>query len=178
MQGLRHLTAAPGAYVLVVALPAPLALPVASLSPGGPPVVLAPGTYAYCGSANGPGGIRARVGRHLRAGKRMRWHIDHLTGAGRVRAILAEPGGSECRLFARLRAMPGAGVPVPGFGSSDCRRCPAHLLSLPAAFDARALAGLAGGAGARLLVLERGPGEAGEGHGAGRRLIAPTPGRA
>ena len=34
-----------------------------------------------------------------------------------------------------LLELPGASVPVPGFGSSDCRACPAHLVALPAGFD-------------------------------------------
>ena len=38
-----------------------------------------PGTYVYVGSALGPGGLRARVGRHAStAAKRKRWHIDYL----------------------------------------------------------------------------------------------------
>jgi hypothetical protein len=45
------------------------------------------------------------------------------------------PGGRECDLLDRLLKAPGAVVPVPGFGSSDCRTCPAHLVALPAGFD-------------------------------------------
>jgi hypothetical protein len=33
--------------------------------------------------------------------------------------------------MARVLRVPGAGVPLAGFGSSDCRRCPAHLAALP-----------------------------------------------
>ena len=128
--------AVPGAYLLVVDLDAPLALDIASLSPA----VLAPGRYAYCGSARGPGGIRARVARHLRAGKAARWHVDRLTAAAAVVSVFAQPGAGECELFARLLAAPGVRVPVRGFGSSDCRRCPAHLAAVPADFDARAVA--------------------------------------
>jgi hypothetical protein len=50
------------------------------------------------------------------------------------------PGGCECGLLDRLLKAPGAAVPVPRFGSSDCRRCPAHLVALPADFDPRGLA--------------------------------------
>ena len=89
------------------------------------------GRYAYCGSAWGPGGLKARIGRHLRAAKPLHWHIDQLTAAGRVLEVLARPGERECGLVARLAALAGSGFPLPGFGSSDCRRCPAHLLSLP-----------------------------------------------
>jgi Uri superfamily endonuclease len=126
----------PGAYVLVIQLDAPLALKIASLAPA----VLAPGRYAYCGNAHGRGGIRARLARHLRPGKPARWHVDHLTNAGSVVSVGVEPGGRECDLFARVLATAGARVPAIGFGSSDCRRCPAHLASVATDFDARALA--------------------------------------
>ncbi len=124
----------PGAYVLVIDLTRELALDLKARSA----VVLAPGRYAYCGSAYGPGGLRARIGRHLRPDKALRWHIDHLTSAGRVTVLAGVPGGQECALLRRVLAVRGAGVPVPGFGSSDCRRCPAHLASVPADFEPRA----------------------------------------
>ena len=125
------ITAAPGAYVLIVDLARLLALDIAML----PGAALPAGRYAYCGSAHGPGGLRARIGRHRRPDKAMRWHVDRLTGAGRIVAIHAEPNGSECTLFARLRSMPGISVPLAGFGSTDCRRCPAHLARVPNHFD-------------------------------------------
>ncbi|TIX51357.1 GIY-YIG nuclease family protein [Alteraurantiacibacter aquimixticola] len=87
------------------------------------------GRYAYCGSANGPGGIAARVGRHMRHDKSAHWHVDQLTVAASDITALAFPGGSECALVERLLAA-GAHLPLPGFGSSDCRRCEAHLLHL------------------------------------------------
>ena len=124
------ITTAPGAYVLIIDLDGPLALDV----PKGAAATLAAGRYAYCGSARGPGGIRARAARHLRRDKAVRWHVDRLTVAGRVVAVHAEPGGGGCALFDRLRALPGVSVPVPGFGSSDCRHCPAHLARVPPGF--------------------------------------------
>jgi histidyl-tRNA synthetase len=123
--------AAPGAYVLIVDLARPVALDIATL----PGVVLPAGRYAYCGSAYGPGGMRARIGRHQRRDKTVRWHIDRLTAAGRIVAVHAEPEGVECDLFARLLSAPGATVPLAGFGSSDCSLCPAHLARLPDEFD-------------------------------------------
>ena len=124
-------TAAPGAYVLLVDLARPLALDIATLRG----TVLPAGRYAYCGSAHGPGGLRARIGRHQSPEKAMHWHVDRLTRAGRIIAVHAEPGGSECDLFARLRAMPGVTVALAGFGSTDCRRCPAHLARVADDFD-------------------------------------------
>ena len=79
--------------------------------------------------------MRARLGRHLRAEKTPRWHVDRLTAAGRVVGIRAVPGGRECALVRALLELPGASVPLPGFGSSDCRACPAHLVMLPAGLE-------------------------------------------
>ena len=121
------LTPAPGAYLLLVALSRPLALPRPALNFA----CLGPGVYLYAGSALGPGGIRARILRHARVGKRRHWHIDHLTEAGTLRAALALPGMAECEVVRSLLALAGVTVPVPGFGSSDCRACPAHLLAAP-----------------------------------------------
>jgi len=84
--------------------------------------------------------LKARIGRHLRQDKALRLHVDRLAAAGRVVAFRAVPGGCECGLLDRLLKAPGAAVPIPGFGSSDCRRCPTHLVALPADFDPRGLA--------------------------------------
>ncbi len=120
----------PGAYALLLHLPRPLRLPLARL--GRP--TLAPGRYVYCGSAYGPGGLSARVGRHLRRGKTIRWHVDHLTERAKVVDVLWELNGSECELRRRLGGTAGVHAPVAGFGSSDCRQCTAHLLSVPPDF--------------------------------------------
>ena len=132
------LPAGPGAYVLVIALDAPLDPAIAAL----PEAALPAGNYAYCGSARGPGGLRARVRRHLRHDKRAHWHVDRLTLAGRILAVGVAPSASECTLLSRILETPGASVPVSGFGSTDCRRCPAHLAAVPAEFDAALVAGV------------------------------------
>lgn len=116
--------ARPGSYVLLLALDRPLALPAPFAG-----TTLAPGRYAYAGSARGPGGLRARLARHLRADKRPHWHVDWLTAAARTEAVGISETESECDLAARLLSTAGATIPVPGFGSSDCRRCTAHLIA-------------------------------------------------
>ena len=69
-----------GTYVLVIDLSEPVAVSIC----GKPSALLAPGRYLYCGSAKGPGGLRARLARHMRHGKPIHWHIDRLTEAGTV----------------------------------------------------------------------------------------------
>jgi Uri superfamily endonuclease len=54
-----------------------------------------------------------------------------LTNAGTVISVIPVPGGTECAIVAAALRLPGVSVPSPGFGSSDCRACPAHLLRLP-----------------------------------------------
>lgn len=121
-----------GAYVLDIRLDAEFLVAL----PGRPATVLAPSRYLYCGSARGPGGLRARVARHCRRGKRPHWHIDRLTEAGRITAVRVVPGGDECALVTTLAtalatmAVP-VPVPLPGFGSSDCTACASHLLAWP-----------------------------------------------
>ena len=93
-----------------------------------PSAPLAPGCYLYCGSAKGPGGLRARLAHHMRHGKSIHWHIDRLTEAGTVLGAWAFPGGDECDLVAALSHLP---VAIEGFGSTDCRKCTSHLLRWP-----------------------------------------------
>ncbi len=86
-----------------------------------------PGYYVYLGSAFGPGGIRARVGRHSRCDKPRRWHIDY------VREHMAfhdawyshRPVNQEHR-WARLLKSQAGFVPLAGIGCSDCD-CETHL---------------------------------------------------
>ena len=37
------------------------------------------GIYAYAGTAYGSGGLHARLKRHFRQEKKVRWHIDYLS---------------------------------------------------------------------------------------------------
>jgi Uri superfamily endonuclease len=86
------------------------------------------GRYLYCGSAKGPEGIRARLARHMRVGKKLQWHVDRFTEVGTVTGAWVFPGGDECKLVRTLSHLP---VPIPGFGSTDCPRCRSHLLRWP-----------------------------------------------
>ena len=86
------------------------------------------GWYLYTGSARR--NLLPRLERHLRRSKRLHWNIDHLRAVASVLQIWLCPWtpGGECRTNALIRGMPGARVPLKGFGSSDCR-CVAHLVS-------------------------------------------------
>ena len=114
-----------GAYLLALHLARPFA---GTLR--GTPFALSPGWYTYCGSANGPGGIKARVSRHFRSDKKSHWHVDPLTVAAEDMWSFAFPGGSECELVAFLMETSAFSQPLPGFGSSDCASCRSHLLRL------------------------------------------------
>ena len=111
----------PGAYVIAIELAAPMVVTIC----GRAAINLPAGRYLYCGSAKGPGGLKARLSRHFRRGKSVRWHIDQLTERGSVIGSWIFPGGDECELVHRLSQLP---IPIPGFGSSDCAKCRSHLL--------------------------------------------------
>lgn len=113
-----------GAYILALSLDRAVEVALT----GETPVRLTRGLYLYCGSAYGPGGLKARIGRHMRRGKTIRWHIDRLTEQGHVRGAWTFDGGNECALVAALSHLP---APIAGFGSSDCSRCRSHLLAWP-----------------------------------------------
>ena len=81
------------------------------------------GNYIYSGSARR--NLLARVNRHLRREKKLRWHIDYLLTAPTVEIIKVLISTiSECELV----AAGGGNILVPGFGASDCRSgCGSHL---------------------------------------------------
>lgn len=115
----------PGAYVLVVHLPAAAVLNVGSLGE----LTLDQGHYLYCGSAQA--GLMPRLARHMRAEKKIHWHIDLLTRQATVIGALTFMGTKdmECRLAATLAKVPGIERIGNRFGSSDCG-CPTHLFRL------------------------------------------------
>lgn len=132
-QPLSALTSTPGTYLLVIDLPS-FAGTVGALGF----IRLPEGRYAYAGSALGPGGVTARVARHCRPDKPLRWHIDYLTAAAQVTLVLQQTGNArlECRWAQALLGLEGASAPVPRFGASDCRSgCPSHLIRLPDGCD-------------------------------------------
>ena len=89
------------------------------------------GYYAYVGSALGSGGLEARLARHRRQDKRIRWHIDYVLAHACIVDVKVDDSGErlECAWARALLSMPGAQVVAPRFGSSDCA-CPSHLVYL------------------------------------------------
>lgn len=121
---------APGTYVLWLRIATSLMLQVGRLGT----FEWSPGFYAYVGSAHGPGGLRARLRRHLRTEKTRHWHIDALTTTVPVNGLwfVESLERLECRWVAQFAAQEGVIMPVAGFGASDCA-CDTHLFSVPAA---------------------------------------------
>ena len=125
---LTALPAAAGTYVLLLRLDRATTLTVGRLGTHSFPA----GHYAYVGSAFGNGGLRARVGRHLRTCKTQRWHIDYLRAAGSLREVwyaLTAPG-RERDWVDLLSGWPELRAPVSGFGASDSDQ-DSHLLFCP-----------------------------------------------
>ncbi|MDD9906167.1 MAG: DUF123 domain-containing protein [Rhodospirillaceae bacterium] len=85
------LSADPGAYLLLIDLAADRVLDIAAFKDHR----VTPGHYLYAGSANGPGGLRARLARHLRRDKKPHWHVDRLTVAAERMLAFPFPAPAE-----------------------------------------------------------------------------------
>jgi Uri superfamily endonuclease len=119
----------PGTYVLILHLLHRATIDVGRLGRFQFPA----GWYAYAGSAHGPGGLAARIARHLRSPKPLHWHVDYLRAEAQPDQVwyAVGTGKRECTWAEALSGLPGASIPVPRFGASDCR-CPAHLVHFSA----------------------------------------------
>jgi len=106
-------------YQLAVTLSAPARIMIGRLGVFDFPA----GHYIYTGSARR--NLEARIARHQRRHKRLRWHIDYLLAAPQAAVTGVERfARTECELN-RLTA---GKVLIAGFGASDCRAgCGSHL---------------------------------------------------
>ncbi len=112
----------PGTYALIFHLPRPIVLVAGALGR----IRLSPGYYVYTGSALGPGGLRARLGRHVAGPARWHWHVDYLRARVRPVEIWWQTGAQPREhVWADVLAGLADGA-VKGFGVSDCR-CRSHL---------------------------------------------------
>ncbi|MCL1815816.1 MAG: DNA/RNA nuclease SfsA [Treponema sp.] len=113
-----------GSYLLVLEIAEKKEITVGNLGR----INFMPGWYVYAGSAMK--NLDQRITRHQRKIRKSKhWHLDYLTPFARG-SITALPIRSfhnlECALAGELLIL--GGVPVKGFGSSDCKKnCPAHL---------------------------------------------------
>ncbi len=84
------------------------------------------GVYLYIGSAKR--GLGARVARHKKRVKPLRWHIDYLRRHCKWMGVTMYNGMTgECELVDKIKMLINGHVAVNSFGSSDCR-CPGHLI--------------------------------------------------
>jgi Uri superfamily endonuclease len=113
-----------GIYVLIVAVNKSIQVKVGALGK----LSFKRGLYAYVGSAQT--NLEKRIERHLKKRKQKFWHIDYLLDheSVRVTRVFHEEASKpdECRI---ARFLGEKGMPVKGFGSSDCT-CRAHLVKL------------------------------------------------
>jgi Uri superfamily endonuclease len=91
-------------------------------------LLLKPGFYVYVGSAFGPGGLQSRIKHHINHSSRPHWHLDYLSPAIKLCEIwyTYDQIRREHQWATIHSQTKGAILPLPGFGSSDCR-CLSHL---------------------------------------------------
>ncbi len=119
-----------GTYILQFAIQRARSIEIGRLGQHRLPV----GNYFYVGSACGVGGLRARVGRHLRGAGRWHWHIDYVRAVAEVQNVFYTVTDErlECAWSQVLAGLPLSFIPIPRFGASDCRAgCAAHLVAFP-----------------------------------------------
>lgn len=82
------------------------------------------GIYFYVGSAQR--NLSARLERHSKKTKSLRWHIDYLSAKAQMLGAItmAGPRRCECEVANKLAGM--FELALPDFGASDCR-CGGHL---------------------------------------------------
>jgi Uri superfamily endonuclease len=116
--------AQPGTYALIMACDSDQRVEIGKLGL----LCVRPGFYVYIGSAFGPGGLKARIGRHANISRRPHWHIDYLRPLLYLRKVCYSYNSEkqEHRWAGALYRFKGASIPLDGFGASDCR-CPSHL---------------------------------------------------
>lgn len=117
----------PGIYVVIGSLPNQLRLELGAFRDH----LMDPGIYCYCGSAKGPGGLNARVRRHLNKMTKKFWHFDYLKENLEIKEVWWRIGKDrkECEIAQILASFHNARIPIRGFGSSDCKNgCFSHLI--------------------------------------------------
>ena len=106
-----------GIYALVFELTNNMKLSTRTLSNK----TLTKGIYVYIGSARGPGGLRARIRRHLAKTKKLKWHIDYITSTNhfRARAIVYALTNQDLEHIMASILEKQLAIPIQRFGSTD-----------------------------------------------------------
>ena len=128
MGGLEDVPRRPGVYMLLLEVTRDVTVNVGSLGT----LRFEKGFYIYVGSARGPGGLRARLARHVKGPSRIRWHVDYLTSRSDVRVVAVAVSettlDAEEALSSEMLKRECIKPQIKGFGSSD-KRSATHLLT-------------------------------------------------
>lgn len=119
------MTTKPGTYALVLECTRTARIEIGKLGQ----LDVQPGVYVYIGSAFGPGGLAARIRHHARVSMRPHWHIDYFRASCELTEVWWITGSARLEHVwagAAVASLPSSGVPMPGFGASDCT-CATHL---------------------------------------------------
>lgn len=123
-----------GTYALLLTTLRTVSVDVGSLGA----VNLKPGAFVYVGSAFGPGGLAARLRRHVQREKASpHWHIDYLRAALSLEGawLSADDHRHECSWANAVAARTATQIPLPGAGASDCP-CDSHFFRVSDAQEA------------------------------------------
>lgn len=122
-----------GNYALVLQLSAQCEITVGRLGT----FHFAAGYYIYFGSALNS--LEGRLQRHLRPDKKLHWHIDYLSRTAKIMEVwwAKKESRQECAWTQLALRHMHVIAPIRGFGSSDCRHCPSHLVYLQGLKQAR-----------------------------------------
>ncbi len=122
----QELPKAKGGYIIIIEVSKSILITMSKRK-----IRAGPGFYAYIGSAGGPGGLRARLLRHIRKTKKLRWHIDQITSniyTNIIKIILStEVWGKTFENRISLCLSNKNLDYIKGFGSSDDRNSRSHL---------------------------------------------------
>ena len=117
----KKLPKSKGTYIIISRIGRPITINIGRLGP----IYFGDGLYAYVGSAFGPGGLRARILRHLKKQKKKFWHIDYLLDHAHIEYIIIIESNKklECIVAHEISKQ---FKYIKDFGASDCN-CPSHL---------------------------------------------------
>lgn len=133
---MKNLPTDTGSYALFLHLPVRQIQSIGKLGTG----VFKAGNYVYFGSARGPGGLKARLSRHIDGKGKNHWHIDFLRSISAVTGFIYvedqylpfQYPPVECLWAQAMLETPSIQLPMANFGASDCKSgCAAHLIYHP-----------------------------------------------